>query len=154
MTRVSICGVVRISNILDFEKDYPDAKVVKLEQNYRSTSVILDAANGVIAHNTGRKEKNLWTDNPGEDKLVLSSYDQGYDEARSVADTISKLRREQHYKFGDFAVLYRTNAQSVFFEEALLPVACPISFMGGRGSIPGWKSRISLPISMCWSSGG
>ncbi|MEG1433722.1 DNA helicase PcrA [Eubacterium sp.] len=122
-----------ISNILDFEKDYPDAKVVKLEQNYRSTSVILDAANGVIAHNTGRKEKNLWTDNPGEDKLVLSSYDQGYDEARSVADTISKLRREQHYKFGDFAVLYRTNAQSRLFEEALLRSGMPYQLIGGTG---------------------
>ncbi len=122
-----------ISNILDFEKDYPDAKVVKLEENYRSTSVILNCANQVIANNTGRKEKNLWTSNPGDDKVVVSSFDQGYDEARYVVKEINRLRAEAGYTYGDFAVLYRTNAQSRLFEEALLRENMPYQLIGGTG---------------------
>jgi DNA helicase-2/ATP-dependent DNA helicase PcrA len=129
-----------ISNILDFEKDYPDAKVVKLEQNYRSTSVILDAANGVIAHNHGRKEKRLWTNNQKRDKLRVTGFDQGYDEARYVAETVEKLRREDGYTYGDFAVLYRTNAQSRLFEETLMRYGIPYQLVGGTG----FYSRVEI----------
>lgn len=122
-----------INNILDFEKDYPDAKVVKLEQNYRSTSVILDCANQVIAHNTGRKEKNLWTRNPGDDKIVVSSFDQGHDEARYIAEETERLRANQGYTYGDIAVLYRTNAQSRLFEEAFMRAGIPYQLVGGTG---------------------
>lgn len=122
-----------INNILDFEKDYPDAKVVKLEENYRSTSVILDCANKVIANNTGRKDKNLWTRNPGEDKIVVSSFNQGYDEARFVAQEIENLRADKGYTYGDFAVLYRTNAQSRLFEEAFMREGMPYQLIGGTG---------------------
>lgn len=122
-----------ISNILDFEKDYPDAKVVKLEENYRSTPVILKAANDVIANNHDRKEKNLWTRNPGEDPIVVSSFDQGYDEARFVAEEIEKLRREDGFTYGDCAILYRTNAQSRLFEEAFLRQNIPYQLVGGTG---------------------
>lgn len=122
-----------INNILDFEKDYPDAKVVKLEENYRSTSVILDCANKVIANNTGRKDKNLWTRNPGDDKIVVSSFNQGYDEARFVAQEIENLRVDKGYTYGDFAVLYRTNAQSRLFEEAFMREGMPYQLIGGTG---------------------
>ena len=122
-----------INNILDFEKDYPDAKVVKLEENYRSTSIILDCANKVIANNTGRKEKNLWTNNPGDDKVVVSSFDQGYDEARYVVREVNRLRAEAGYTYGDFAVLYRTNAQSRLFEEAFMREGVPYQLIGGTG---------------------
>lgn len=122
-----------INNILDFEKDYPDAKVVKLEENYRSTSVILDCANAVIAHNTGRKEKNLWTQNPGDDKIVLSSFNQGHDEARFVAEEVESLRANKGYTYGDIAVLYRTNAQSRLFEEAFMRAGIPYQLVGGTG---------------------
>lgn len=108
-----------ISNILDFETDYPEAKVIKLEQNYRSTQVILDAANGVIAHNTERKPKNLWTDNGNG--LPLTYYEAADDreEASYVVETMKGLQREG-VSLGDVAVLYRTNAQSRIFEENLI----------------------------------
>ncbi len=122
-----------IRNILDFEKDYPDAKVVKLEENYRSTPVILEAANQVIAHNHGRKEKKLWTNNPGDEPIVLSSFDQGYDEARYVAEEVERLRSEEHFTYGDCAILYRTNVQSRLFEEAFLRQNIPFQLVGGTG---------------------
>lgn len=122
-----------INNILDFEKDYPDARVVKLEENYRSTPVILEAANQVIAHNTGRKEKNLWTKNPGNDPIIVASFDQGYDEARFIAEEIECLRRNDDFTYGDIAVLYRTNAQSRLFEEAFMRQNIPYQLVGGTG---------------------
>lgn len=108
-----------ISNILDFERDYPEAKVIKLEQNYRSTQVILDAANAVIANNTERRPKNLWTDNGTG--LPISYYEAADDreEASYVVETMKGLQREGK-SLGDVAVLYRTNAQSRIFEENLM----------------------------------
>ena len=122
-----------IHNILDFEKDYPDAKVVKLEENYRSTPIILDAANHVIANNTGRKEKALWTSNPDGPKVTVSAYDTGNAEARDIGMRVKSLRLEKNYAFGDIAVLYRTNAQSRLFEEAFLREGIPYQIVGGIG---------------------
>ena len=122
-----------INNILDFEKDYPDAKVVKLEENYRSTPVILDAANHVIANNRGRKEKALWTSNPEGAKVLVSSYDTGNAEAADIGARIRNLCLEKGYTFGDMAVLYRTNAQSRLFEEAFMREGIPYQIVGGIG---------------------
>ncbi|MBQ3335597.1 MAG: DNA helicase PcrA [Eubacteriaceae bacterium] len=122
-----------INNILDFEKDYPDAKVVKLEENYRSTPVILDAANHVIANNRGRKEKALWTANPEGAKVLVSSYDTGNAEAADIGARIRNLCLEKGYTFGDMAVLYRTNAQSRLFEEAFMREGIPYQIVGGIG---------------------
>ncbi len=122
-----------IHNILDFEKDYPDAKVVKLEENYRSTPIILDAANHVIANNTGRKEKALWTSNPDGPKVTVSAYDTGNAEARDIGMRVKSLRLEKNYAFGDIAVLYRTNAQSRLFEEVFLREGIPYQIVGGIG---------------------
>ncbi|MGL4606115.1 MAG: DNA helicase PcrA [Eubacteriaceae bacterium] len=122
-----------IRNILDFEKDYPETKVVKLEENYRSTQVILDAANCVISKNTGRKEKALWTKNPGEDKIIVSSFNQGYDEARYIVSEIRTKIDDGEKIYGDFAILYRTNAQSRLFEEALMREGLPYQLIGGTG---------------------
>lgn len=122
-----------ITNILDFEKDYPNAKIVKLEENYRSTQVILDAANCVISKNIGRKEKALWTHNPGEDKIVVSSFNQGYDEARYIVEEIKTKITDEGWIYGDFAILYRTNAQSRLFEEALMREGIPYQLIGGTG---------------------
>ncbi len=120
-----------IRNILDFEKDYPDAVVIKLEQNYRSTSNILDAANQVIANNAGRKDKKLWTEeNPGEKIHVYCAYDE-QDEAAWTADTIMNLRR-QGERLGDIAVLYRTNAQSRVQEEMLMRSGIAYKIFGGQ----------------------
>ncbi len=109
-----------IQNILDFEKDYPDAKVIKLEQNYRSTQIILDAANAVIENNTGRKPKNLWTENKsGADIIYFQAVDER-DEARFVIEQLQNLQRTENKKLGDMAILYRTNTQSRIFEEMLI----------------------------------
>lgn len=118
-----------IQNILNFEKDFPDAKVIRLERNYRSTSVILDTANAVIAHNVGRKEKRLWTDRRGGERVTLYTADIERDEARFVCDTIISLARELSY--GDIAVLYRLNAQSRSLEEALMRRGIPYRIYGG-----------------------
>ncbi len=109
-----------IENILNFDRTYADAKVVKLEQNYRSTSVILDAANNVIANNTNRKGKELWTSRDGGEKITLAKLDDQNMEAYFVADTINDLCRKQNKTFSDFAVLYRTRAQSNAIEKALV----------------------------------
>ena len=122
-----------INNILDFEKDYPDAKVVKLEENYRSTPIILDAANHIIANNTGRKEKVLWTSNPEGPKVKVTSYDTGNAEARDIGMRVRGLRLEKGYAYGDIAVLYRTNAQSRLFEEAFMREGIPYQIVGGIG---------------------
>ena len=120
-----------IRNILDFEKVFPDAKVVKLEQNYRSTQNILNAANGVIANNRGRKEKVLWTENEQGEPILFQQFQNGYEEAEYVSGEISKKVREGEAEYQDFAVLYRTNAQSRLFEEKFLYANIPYKIVGG-----------------------
>ncbi|MFA7068315.1 MAG: UvrD-helicase domain-containing protein, partial [Acidaminococcaceae bacterium] len=119
-----------ITNILDFEKDYPEAKVVKLEQNYRSTQVILDAANAVINNNTARKPKNLWTDNKNGVPIMYYRARDDRDEADFAIREIRSMQDEGK-KLGDMAVLYRTNAQSRIFEELLVKSGLPYIMVGG-----------------------
>ena len=121
-----------IRNILDFEKVYPDAFVVKLEQNYRSTQNVLDAANAVIRNNTGRKAKSLWTDRGEGTKIHLREFTTARDEAAFVADDIAeKCRSDRHLNYGDFAVLYRTNAQARALEERFVLTGIPYNVVGG-----------------------
>ena len=119
-----------MQNILDFEKDYPEAKVVLLEENYRSTKTILQAANEVIRNNRNRRPKNLWTQNEDGEEIVYYRANDEQDEALFVARTINQLSREG-YSYRDFAVLYRTNAQSRTVEEALLKANIPYTMVGG-----------------------
>lgn len=119
-----------IRNILDFEHEFPDAHVIKLEQNYRSTGNILDAANGVISNNKGRKEKTLWTDNGEGEKVHLRQFDTAYDEAEFIAEDIRREVREGA-SYNDSAVLYRTNAQSRLFEEKFIAMNIPYKIVGG-----------------------
>ena len=119
-----------MQNILDFEKDYPEAKVVLLEENYRSTKTILQAANDVIRNNRNRRPKNLWTQNEDGEEIVYYRANDEQDEALFVARTIEQLTREG-YSHKDFAVLYRTNAQSRTVEEALLKANIPYTMVGG-----------------------
>ncbi|MFS9449466.1 DNA helicase PcrA [Streptococcus cristatus] len=119
-----------MQNILDFEKDYPEAKVVLLEENYRSTKTILQAANEVIRNNRNRRPKNLWTQNEDGEEIVYYRANDEQDEALFVARTIDQLSREG-YSHRDFAVLYRTNAQSRTVEEALLKANIPYTMVGG-----------------------
>ena len=119
-----------MQNILDFEKDYPEAKVVLLEENYRSTKTILQAANEVIRNNRNRRPKNLWTHNEDGEEIVHYRANDEQDEALFVARTIDQLTREG-YSHRDFAVLYRTNAQSRTVEEALLKANIPYTMVGG-----------------------
>ncbi len=120
-----------IQNILDFEKDYPNAKLVKLEQNYRSTQFILDAANAVIDNNSGRKPKRLWTDNDGGSEIVYYQAMDERDEARFVIERAQELQQRDQAKLGDMAVLYRTNAQSRVFEEMLIKSGIAYNMVGG-----------------------
>jgi DNA helicase-2/ATP-dependent DNA helicase PcrA len=120
-----------IENILQFEKDYDDAKVVKLEQNYRSTKSILNVANEVIGNNKGQIEKNLWTDNSEGEKIKLVRTMTDNEEGKFVAETIAEQRLRNHYANKDFAILYRTNAQSRSFEESLRKKAIPYRIFGG-----------------------
>ena len=120
-----------IHNILNFEKEFPDAAVIKLEQNYRSTSNILNAANGVIRNNVGRKEKVLWTENPVGDKIDFHQFDTAYEEADYIAMDIAKKVRTGKYRYRDCAVLYRTNAQSRLFEERFIVSNIPYKIVGG-----------------------
>lgn len=120
-----------IQNILDFEKDYPDAKVIKLEQNYRSTQVILDAANAVIENNTGRNPKKLWTDKKDGAQIVYFQAVDERDEARFFIETLQHLQAKEQRKLGDMAVLYRTNTQSCIFEEMLIKSDINYSMVGG-----------------------
>ena len=119
-----------IRNILDFEKEYPDAKVIKLEQNYRSTGNILNAANGVISNNKGRKDKTLWTANGEGEKISLRQFDTAYDEAEFIAEDIKKEVRDGA-SYNDNAVLYRTNAQSRLLEEKFIAMNIPYKIVGG-----------------------
>lgn len=121
-----------IQNILDFEKDYPGAKVVLLEQNYRSTQVILDAANMVIARNMQRREKKLWTEKQGGEKISQWLCDNERHEAEMILREIkSKIVGSEYPVYNDFVILYRTNAQSRVFEEAFLRHAIPYRIVGG-----------------------
>ncbi|MFU2193743.1 DNA helicase PcrA [Streptococcus pluranimalium] len=120
-----------MQNILDFEKDYPQAKVVLLEENYRSTKKILQAANEVINNNRNRRPKKLWTQNADGEQLVYYRANNEQDEAVFIASTISNMAREMGKNFKDFAVLYRTNAQSRTIEEALLKSNIPYTMVGG-----------------------
>lgn len=120
-----------IHNILNFEKEFPDAAVIKLEQNYRSTGNILNAANGVIKNNVGRKEKELWTENPVGEKIDFKQFDTAYEEADYVASNIEKKVRKGQYRYRDCAVLYRTNAQSRLFEERFIVSNIPYKIVGG-----------------------
>ncbi|EOB33351.1 ATP-dependent DNA helicase PcrA [Streptococcus mitis 13/39] len=120
-----------MQNILDFEKDYPQAKVVLLEENYRSTKTILQAANEVIKNNKNRRPKNLWTQNADGEQIVYYRANDELDEAVFVARTIDELGRSQNFLHKDFAVLYRTNAQSRNIEEALLKSNIPYTMVGG-----------------------
>ncbi len=120
-----------IRNILQFEEAFPDATVVLLEQNYRSTQTILDAANAVIANNFGRQPKNLWTDHGGGDKILRFHADDEVDEAQWVANELTRLHDGGDYRWGDMAVFYRTNAQSRVLEEYLMRVGIPYRVVGG-----------------------
>ena len=120
-----------IQNILDFEKDYPAARVIKLEQNYRSTQTILDAAYGVISKNTNRKDKKIWTENKGGHLITSFEADNERQEAEFIIAEIEKLKSEKEFKFSDFVVLYRTNAQSRIIEEAMLSASLPYRIIGG-----------------------
>ncbi len=120
-----------IYNILNFEKEYPTAKVIKLEQNYRSTKNILAAANEVISNNLGRKAKSLWTDNEEGEPIHYVQYDTEYEEAQNVVNSISTTVDEEDAAYNDFAILYRTNAQSRIFEEKLILKNIPYKIVGG-----------------------
>jgi DNA helicase-2/ATP-dependent DNA helicase PcrA len=120
-----------IRNILEFEDAFPDATVVVLEQNYRSTQTILDAANAVIAHNLGRKPKELWTDKGAGDRLVRYSAEDETDEAAWVSTELARMHDGGSYRWGDMAVFYRTNAMSRVIEERLARVGIPYKVVGG-----------------------
>lgn len=120
-----------IQNILGFEKTFPDATVIKLEQNYRSTQNILNAANSVISHNERRKEKKLWTANGEGDKVRVRNFMTAFDEAEIIAGEIAAKVRKGEAQYGDFAILYRTNAQSRMFEEKFLLANIPYKIIGG-----------------------
>jgi DNA helicase II / ATP-dependent DNA helicase PcrA len=120
-----------VRNILEFEEVFPDATVVVLEQNYRSTQTILDAANSVIANNLGRKPKELWTDQVGGEQIIRYQGEDEVDEAHWVARRISRLHADEHRRWGEIAVFYRTNAQSRALEDALVRLGVPYKVIGG-----------------------
>ena len=120
-----------IANILGFDRKFKDTKIIKLEQNYRSTSVILDAANAVISQNEGRKGKNLWTDRKGGSKIVLRQCENQNSEAIYMAEKINRLAADGVYKFRDCAILYRTNAQSNIIERTFAKCGIPYRMLGG-----------------------
>ncbi len=121
-----------IRNILDFEKDFKKCKTIKLEQNYRSTQNILDAANFVISNNTGRKNKSLWTENKGGSKIVVCENDNEHEEALYAAREIQRLINSEDRKYKDFSILYRINAQSRVLEEMLMREGLPYKIVGGQ----------------------
>ncbi|MBR3887550.1 MAG: DNA helicase PcrA [Clostridia bacterium] len=121
-----------IKNILNFDKNFKDTRVIKLEQNYRSTKNILGIANQVIKNNSGNVEKNLWTENEEGTKPKLFQADDEYDEANYVVGRINYLRREEYSKYSDFAILYRTNAQSRAFEDVFMREGIPYKVVGGQ----------------------
>lgn len=120
-----------IGNILNFESVFPNARTIKLEQNYRSTQTILDAANNVIKNNMGRKDKTLWTANGDGDPIIFQQFMTAYEEAEYIAGDIAKKVREGTYAYNDCAILYRTNAQSRLFEEKFLLTNIPYKIIGG-----------------------
>lgn len=120
-----------INNILDFEKYFNDAKIIKLEQNYRSTQKILDVANEVIKNNSGRKDKRLWTSVKDGTKVIFNVYENGYEEARGIAEDIAHRHLHDRKDYSDFAILYRTNAQSRSLEEKLIEKNIPYRIYGG-----------------------
>ena len=130
-TSPSTSSGANIKNILNFESEFPDATVIKLEQNYRSTSNILNAANAVIHNNIGRKDKTLWTENPEGEKIACKQFDNAYDEADYIAAAIQKKVKEERASYKDCAVLYRTNAQSRMFEERFVSTNIPYKVIGG-----------------------
>jgi DNA helicase-2/ATP-dependent DNA helicase PcrA len=117
-------------NILNFEKEYPDAKTIVLEENYRSTQNILTAAAQVIRKNRERKEKKLWTHNPKGAPIIIFSAKNEKEEGNFIAEEIRKKMRERDFSFSDFAVLYRTNAQSRVIEESFLNANIPYKIIG------------------------
>lgn len=121
-----------MDNIMNFEKDYPDADVVKLEQNYRSTKTILNAANAVIDNNTNRSDKSLWTDNKDGEKISYYRGQSENDESHYVVEKIQEQIKDNHLNYGDFAILYRTNAQSRVIEETFLKSSVPYKMVGGH----------------------
>ena len=121
-----------IMNILNFEQEYPDAKVIKLEQNYRSTGNILKAANAVIHNNTGRKDKTLWTAKDDGELIQYKQYDNEYQEADQIAYYILENKHKDNLNYSDFAILYRTNAQSRILEEKLILKNIPYKIYGGQ----------------------
>jgi len=121
-----------IKNILNFEKRFPNTKVIKLEQNYRSTKNILKIANEVIKNNEGNVEKNLWTENDDGAKPKVFVANDEYDEANYVINELNHLRREEYFKYSDFSILYRTNAQSRVFEDILMREGIPYKVVGGQ----------------------
>jgi len=121
-----------ITNILNFEKDFPGTKIIKLEQNYRSSKAILDAANAVIKHNEKKYEKNLWTEKEGGKLPTVTKLDNEYEEANFIVEEINKLKREEYYKYADFTILYRTNAQSRSIEDILNREQVPYKMIGGQ----------------------
>lgn len=120
-----------IRNIMDFEKDYPEAAVIKLEQNYRSTKTILNAANSVIEHNIDRKPKELWTNNPQGEKIIHYTASDERDEADFITREVVKQKTLFNASYGDMAVLYRTNAQSRALEEGFMHAGVPYTMVGG-----------------------
>ena len=121
-----------INNILDFEKVFPDAMTVRLEQNYRSTQNVLDAANAVIKNNINRKSKSLWTDHGAGEKIRFRQFDTAYEEARFIAEDIEdQVSRNSRLNYSDFAVLYRTNAQARVLEERFVLASIPYNIVGG-----------------------
>ena len=120
-----------IRNILDFEKVYPDAFVVRLEQNYRSTQTVLDAANAVIKNNTRRKEKALWTDQGEGARIGFRQFDTAYEEAEYIAGDVARKKRKGQFSYGECAVLYRTNAQARLLEERFIMEGVPYDVVGG-----------------------
>ncbi|MCR4904288.1 MAG: UvrD-helicase domain-containing protein [Butyrivibrio sp.] len=135
-----------IRNILDFEKVYPDAAVIKLEQNYRSTQNILDAANSVIRNNTGRKDKSLWTDEGTGEKVHFHKFDYAYEEADFIASDIGRLKRNGKLDYSETAVLYRTNAQSRLIEEKFVLNGIPYDIVGGTN----FYSRREIKDLLCY----
>ena len=141
-----------IQNILQFQKDYDQVHVVKLEQNYRSTKEILEAANKVIGNNKNQIPKALWTENPGGEKIRLVRAMTDNDEGKFVADTIQEQKLRNHFHNRDFAILYRTNAQSRAFEEALRRMGIPYTMYGGvsfyqRKEIKDYVSYLRLLVN-------
>ena len=135
-----------IQNILNFEKYFEDAKVIKLEQNYRSTQNILDAANGVIANNVGRKSKCLWTENGTGEKIHFEQLDSGYEEADYIVRDIARKVRKGEAEYNQCAILYRTNAQSRLFEERFIVENIPYKIVGGVN----FYSRKEIKDLLCY----